>query len=132
MSKLGCVCGHTIVDQNDNLPNKAKFIRDQDTEKFMNYSNDIASFIEAIKDGRRDAWIKEYFSEIYPTKIDNSSVIFDIFSVHERNVSSDIYQCENCGRIKIQIKDTNQYSSFIPEDDRYKNIFVGLHQNNGA
>lgn len=30
MSKLGCVCGHVIVDQTDQIPYKASFITDVD------------------------------------------------------------------------------------------------------
>jgi len=99
---------------------------DQDLNKYWDYSIDIAAFIDAIQTGRRDSWIKEYFSDTYPTHINNSSVIFDIVSFHERDLSGDIYQCENCGRIKIQLDDTNVYSSFQPEDERYKGLFKGI------
>ena len=127
MSKLGCVCGNTIIDQTDNISYKAQFLRDQDYEKYIDYSTDVAAFIESIQNGRREAWIREYFSQDYPTHIDNSSVIFDIVSSHERKMSSTIYQCENCGRIKFQVKDTDTFASFKPEDERYHNIFTGLY-----
>ena len=128
MSKLGCICGHTIVDQTDNIPYKAKFIRDQDQETFWKYADDIASFIDAIQSNRRDAWIKSYFSENYPPAIDNASIIFDIVSYHERGLAGELYQCENCGRVKIEVEDTNQFASFRPEDDRFQYIFQGIHK----
>ena len=78
MSKLGCICGHTIVDQTDNIPYKAYFIRDQDQESVSGYADAVAAFIDAIGKGKRDQWIKEYFTEIYPIDIPNSSVVFDI------------------------------------------------------
>ncbi|WP_336936948.1 hypothetical protein [Acinetobacter modestus] len=34
MSKLGCVCGHVIVDQIDQTPYKASFITDVDLFDF--------------------------------------------------------------------------------------------------
>lgn len=128
MSRLRCTCGHTIVDQADNIPYKAKFIRDKDRESFWDYSNDIAAFIDAIQAGQRDNWIREYFSPAYPTHISNSDVIFDIVSRHERRFESDIYQCEKCGRIKIQVVQTNSFASFKPEDDRFQSIFESIQE----
>ncbi|WP_241775545.1 hypothetical protein [Acinetobacter venetianus] len=34
MSKLGCVCGHVIVDQTNYIPYKASFITDVDLFDF--------------------------------------------------------------------------------------------------
>jgi hypothetical protein len=126
MAKLGCACGHMITDQTPNIPYKASFIRDQDSETFWKYADDIASFINAVKENRRDQWIKGHFSENYPVGISDSSIIFDIVSNHQRKLSGDIYQCEKCGRIKIQVKDTNVYSSFKPEAYSDDAIFRGL------
>jgi len=133
MSKLGCVCGHVITDQTDNIPYKAKFIRDQDFGEYSDkYTDDISSFIEAVKDGRRNEWVKNYFSETYPTSISDSSIVFDIISVQDRIFEGDVYQCENCGRIKVQIQDKNLYASFVPEDDNYKEIFKRFRTHNNA
>ena len=133
MSKLGCVCGHIITDQSDNISYKAKFIRDQDVEEYSDkYTDDIASFIEAIKNNRRDEWVRNYFPEPYPTNINNASIVFDIVSSQTSGFESDLYQCENCGRIKIQVQDKNLYASFLPEDDRYKNIFKKVERQNDA
>jgi hypothetical protein len=133
MSRLGCVCGHTITDQTDNISYKAKFIRDQDFEGYSGrYTNDIESFIEAIKNNRRDEWIRNYFSETYPTAISNSSIVFDIVSVQTSGFEGDLYQCENCGRVKIQVQDKNLYASFAPEDDRYKEIFKKFDRTGNA
>lgn len=124
MSKLGCVCGHIITDQTDNISYKANFLRDQDFDEYAGkYTDDIASFINAVKDGRRDEWVKKYFSETYPTNISDSSIVFDIVSRQNMIFEGDLYQCEKCGRIKIQVQDKNLYASFSPDDDRYKDIF---------
>jgi hypothetical protein len=124
MSKLGCVCGHVIRDQTDNVPHKAKFVRDQDFGDYSDkYMDDISAFIEAVKDGRRNEWIKKYFSETYPTNIDNSSIVFDIISAQNAVFEGYLYQCDNCGRIKVQVQDKNLYASFVPEDENYIGIF---------
>src|SRR4030095_15139643 len=134
MSKLGCVCGHVITDQTDKIPYKAKFIRDQDSEEYSHkYTDNLSSFIEAIKDGRRNEWVKNYFSETYPTNISDSSIVLDIVSRQDMIFESDLYQCDNCGRIKVQVQDKNLYASFIPEDDNYKTTFKRFRtQNNGS
>jgi hypothetical protein len=123
MSKLGCVCGHTIVDQTNDIPYKAKFIRDQDFESLIEYAGVVASFADAVKDGKRDEWILNYFKVAYSASISNADVIFDITSGYTRDFESEIFQCENCGRIKIQVRDTNSFASFMPEDDLHRNIF---------
>jgi len=133
MSKLGCTCGHIITDQTNDIPYKAKFIRDQDFEGYTEkYSDDIASFIDAVKEGTRDEWIKQYFTETYPTNLSNSSIVFDIISSQTRIFDGDLYQCENCGRIKVQVQDKNLFASFLPEDDRYKAIFEKFERQNDA
>jgi hypothetical protein len=123
MSKLGCVCGHIIRDQTDNIPYKARFIRDQDYEQFYAYAEDIASFIEAIKIGQRAQWIEKYFSDSYPINTPDSHIVNDIVMKHELSFEGDLYQCEKCGRVKIQVQNKNLFASFAPEDENFQNIF---------
>ncbi|MDF2188412.1 hypothetical protein [Paraflavitalea sp. CAU 1676] len=129
MSKLGCVCGHTIADTSDNISYKAVFYRDQDLNTLSDeYASDIDSFIEAIKNNRREDWIRAYFSDRYPVDLLNSSIIVDIISKCARPFESDIYQCEHCGRIKIQVQDKNRFTSFLPEDDHHRDIFKSFRK----
>lgn len=121
--KLSCECGHVIRDQTDNLPYKARFIRDQDDEVYHTYDEHIADFIDAIQAGKRAQWIKNHFSDIYPTDISNAAVVNDIITNYELNYEGDMYQCENCGRILIQVEDKNLYASFLPQDEKCLNIF---------
>ncbi len=123
MSKLGCVCGHVIRDNTTNIPYKAIFLRDQDWKSYTNYRDDIDSFLEALRNGSREKWISDYFSKSYPTDLSDSSIIDDIISNHQTEYEGDLYQCENCGRIKIQVQDKNLFASFIPEDDNFRDIF---------
>jgi len=123
MSKLGCVCGHVIRDNTMNIPYKAMFLRDQDWDSYTNYRVDIDSFLEAIKNGSREKWISDYFSKSYPTDLSNSTIIDDIISNHQTEYEGELYQCEKCGRIKIQVQDKNLFASFFPEDGNFRDIF---------
>jgi hypothetical protein len=129
MSKLGCICGYTIVDQSDSLQNKASFIRDQNYEAAENYSEDIDSFINSIKNNCRDKWTEEYFGVDIYKKLADSIVIQDIISRYRLKYESTIYQCQNCGRIKIQKGLTNLYVSFEIEDEQNMEIFKGITDN---
>ena len=129
MSKLGCICGNTIVDQSDNLDNKAYFIRDQDYEKSENYTEDIESFINAVKNDNREKWTEKYFgSEVYKN-LSSSIVIQDIISRYKLKYESTIYQCKKCGSIKVEIGTTNIFASFKIEDDQNIDILKGLTEN---
>ncbi|MEO8239126.1 MAG: hypothetical protein ABI576_13565 [Flavobacterium sp.] len=130
MSKLRCICGHTIVDQSDNLEYKAHFIRDQNYEAVENYSDDIDLFINSIKNNNRDKWTEEYFGIDVYKKLSDSIVIRDIISRYKLKYESEIYQCKNCGRIKIQKGLTNLYASFKIEDEQSMEIFNGITENN--
>lgn len=126
MSKLGCICGHIIVDQTDNISYKAQFIRNQDLDAKDNQVEDINNFINAIKSGERNKWLKNYFEvEIYEN-LPDSTVIGDIISKYNLKYENDIFLCEKCGRIKIQKGDENKFISFLPEDNKWIDIFKGL------
>jgi hypothetical protein len=124
MSKLGCVCGHVIRDQTDFIPYKARFVRDQDDENYHAYVDDVAAFIEAVKGNSRAQWIRRYFSDSYPIDIPNSHIVNDIITRYEVKFEGTLYQCENCGRIKIQVQDKNLFASFAPEGENCQNIFT--------
>ena len=47
----------------------------------------------------------------------------DIVGKYELEFEGDLYQCENCGRVKIQVKDKNLFTSFVPEDENFPNLF---------
>lgn len=126
MSKLGCVCGHLIVDQTDSISYKAHFIRDQDLDVMDNRNEDINSFINAIKNDERDKWLRNYFdSEIYQD-LPDSTVINDIILKYSLKYESEMFLCEKCGRLKIKKENENKFISFLPEDNQCLDIFKGL------
>jgi hypothetical protein len=76
VSKLLCHCGHVIVDQTDALPFKGALVRDQDAEAlWVRTAYVLASFVAAVRDGRRSAWLAEEMSPEYPQDIDDAGVI---------------------------------------------------------
>lgn len=117
MSKLGCECGSVIYDQTDFIPYKGSIIRDQDDERvYDGIAADVAAFIEAVAQGRRDEWIGGYFRRGYPP-VDDESVVADIIARHVLKRRLTVYQCTGCGRIKIQEGSrSNMFSSFSPDE----------------
>jgi hypothetical protein len=123
MSKIACLCGHIIVDQTDFLSYKGDIIPDVlEPSMFEKLSTIIDSLTDAIENGQREKWINENFSDPYPMDLQYSSMVHDLFLRYYINETKNIYQCENCGRILIQIGKSQQYSFFRPESDNWRNI----------
>ena len=126
MSKLGCKCGHVIVDQTDCLPYKGEIIPDKTFYDFFDKISDgIESLVEATKNGKRKEWIEQNFAAPpYPMDLTDAQMIGDIFSNFYNDLIKRIYQCENCGRIWIQVQNTNNYVPFLPETADWKDILT--------
>jgi hypothetical protein len=127
MSKIRCTCGHSIVDQTDNLPYKAYFFRDSDHDSYYDYTDEIGSFIESIKNNKREEWITNYFPGPYPTDEPDAFVIADIITFKQRKFISEMYQCENCGRVLIQKGSENIFPVFKPEDEHYEALLDSIN-----
>src|SRR5438045_1650526 len=98
MSKLGCVCGHIVVDQTDDLPYKGQILRDQHQNVLWDQVLEgLDALVTAIIADRRDEWISRHFTEAYPHDLDNKSLMSDF--IHGLLVAHtlSIYQCEHCG-----------------------------------
>lgn len=117
MAKLGCLCGNTIVDQADNLSYKGYIIPDKKFEHISGICSElIDSLGEANRLDKKKEWINDTFGADYPTGLADSSMASDFLFSKFLDNSQYIYQCENCGRIAIQIGDTRQYQFFLPEN----------------
>ncbi len=127
MSKIRCKCGHSIVDQSNNLPYKAYFFRDSEDESYYDYIDEISGFIESIKNNTRDEWITNYFPGAYPLDEPDALVIADIITSKQRKFISEMYQCENCGRLLIQKGNENLFPVFKPEDENSKGLFNSIN-----
>lgn len=122
--KIQCKCGHIIVDQTDFLPYKGHILPDAELESFESVPAEIVDFMEAIRSDRRSEWIKNKFSDSYPTDLDDEAIIFDI--IQSGLITRHVFECEACGRILIEDnrnKDkTIGYQSFYPEEKDRKGL----------
>ena len=127
MAKLKCHCGHIIVDQSDNLPYKGYIISDTELESVSSVLTDaIDSLSTATQQSKRLEWIKGKFAvPPYPIDISDSAMIHDIISDLLVDKKQDIFECENCGRIAIEVGQTNHFKFYKPEHEDAKGILGG-------
>jgi hypothetical protein len=126
MSKFLCDCGHVIIDQTDNLSYKADFIPDQHQEYLYQHIPDaLAGLIKATQEGRRTDWIRQNFCDGYPIDLTDESLVADLIGRYYLNSLRQMYQCEQCGRLWVQIGKANKYASFLPEDETGRDILRG-------
>lgn len=127
MGKLACICGSTIVDQSNNLPYKGYIIPDTELDSTSEIlSNTIDSLSDATKQSKRLEWIKDKFAvPPYPTDLSDSSMVHDVISTLLIDKKQDIFECENCGRIAIQVGQTNHFKFYKPENNDSRGILSG-------
>jgi len=112
MSKLGCKCGHVIRDQTDDLAYKGTLIPDQEIFTFLNDSAErVAGFVKALLDGRREEWCGSYYRGF-----SDEDIILAVFRMEYFKRMRDVYQCENCGRLWLQVPGRKGFLSFSPDD----------------
>lgn len=139
MSKLGCRCGHTIVDQTDNIPYKAFIRTHEDTEQPIDLLTELlAQFVEAREHGtERDvlisffkshwrmqeagaaSWAERRIANGLPDML--FSLIWPFWNKHDR----DIYECESCGRLWVQVEG-NHFAPYLPETET-RSLLRSLH-----
>ncbi len=96
MSKFGCSCGHTIVDQTDYLPYKGFITKDQDCEKvYDGIIKSVIDFLTLSKNGEREKWLDKYFLLGYPRDLSDESVLWDHISSIKMNYEVDMNNAIN-------------------------------------
>lgn len=124
MSKLGCICGHVIVDQSDSLPYKATFFRGHDDQQLVDQiTRDTEDLAIAASADRLVAHIANSYPD--GSSITVTDFIADRISSAFAILASDMYECEGCGRIWLQKKGANTFVSFRPDDGNYNAILAG-------
>jgi hypothetical protein len=121
MSKMACLCGGVISDALCPCPTEGWILREQEQETFQEVvGKDVTAFFTAVRAGRRDAWIVQFFSPQYPTEVSDEGIITDIMSYHHRRFMLSIAECEKCGRLWVQRSPgENSYRSFAPDQGGY-------------
>lgn len=121
MSKLLCHCGHVIRDQTEDLPYKAEFIAHQDyyealVKGIVSY---VVRLMEAREAGQQDEFIFGSFPRtMYPADDVVASHLSDVITGRWITLDRDLYECEHCGRLWVQVKlDGSQFVSYVPESD---------------
>jgi hypothetical protein len=118
MSKFGCVCGHSMSDITDNLPYKASFLPDEDTNHALdNVMEEVASLIHARERGEQAEYLTEQALFLpNPTLRD---ILYHAFSHPTFEFGRTMYECERCGRIWMQaVPEKNEWVSYLPESAR--------------
>ena len=126
MSKMGCACGATLSDCVCPCPTEATVIGDQDLESFTkDFTSQVAHFLDAVRDGRRESWLADHFGPDYPTVLSDAEVISDILTWVQNTYVVSITECESCGRIHVQLSPgLNEYLSFAPDVPGYHRILA--------
>lgn len=121
MSKLGCICGHVIVDQTDSLPYKAELLRADREEVFYDRVEALfASMRIAMAEGRLSELLHEAYGSWLPVKEDVffieklSSLTGEFFTT--------MYECEACGRLWVQRPNDPHFISYSPDGGRPQRI----------
>lgn len=112
MSKLGCRCGHVIVDQTDQLPYRGSFISAVDED---NYFDEIEAILNSLQ--HFDSSSAQSYNQL----------IDKITSAYIQN-SRDIYECTQCGRVWMKTSN-NYFTPFRSESGKYEAILVAAPNN---
>ncbi len=123
MGKLRCKCGNIIIDQTDNLSYKADILPDTSFDEFLDdLESIIESFLESKEKDKKAEWIDTNFGKDYPRNLSNAQMIGDLITKCYVHLFKYAYQCTECGRVYIQIGNSDKYASFKPEEDNWKGI----------
>ena len=115
MLKFGCRCGYTISLVASPSPHEASLIFAPDFDKLSNKrAAAIDAFLEAVREGKRNEWITEFYG--WPQfGISDGSIIDDIIT-QEDVFSLSIVICPECGRLYRQRQHgVNEYECYLSE-----------------
>jgi hypothetical protein len=131
MSKLGCLCGHTIRDQTDFLPYKARILADEDTEKPREIlAAALVDCLNAQQEGRLREFLID-FNQRYAghtpetatnwvdhfVHLDNlREVLEHVLYPFWNNYDRAIFECDRCGRLWVELPNDN-FVSYTPETE---------------
>lgn len=128
MSRFACNYGKLISDNTDALPYKASMIADVNINPFFDWLQEATeSFVAAARDGKVDAWqlAQGYPQEYVDLRLSHGAILHD--HIHSRyiDITRDLYECTQCGRIHIERSANNRLANFAPEDGMYQRVLAG-------
>lgn len=118
MSRFGCQCGEVI--STSQYPNSVEgwLYGCEALEEFdQEIAKALSSFLAVKTQEERRRWLALFFSEDYPTDVEDSVIIADITSRLQSPYLRDVLECPSCGRLHIQVKPgENVWRTYQPED----------------
>ena len=125
MSKLLCSCGHVIVDQTDDLPYKARLVRDSDAGEFLEaVAAGAAGLADSVANGTVEQRVDTAFGSGYPRDLGTADMFSDFVTGEDLKIRRDVYQCEKCGRLYVEEgPGTNTFFGFSPDEGTPKAVF---------
>jgi hypothetical protein len=126
VSKFGCTCGHSIIDQTDYLPYKGQVLKDQDNEAFFASTADaLVEFMAGVRSGDLAEWHRKWPFLSGKTDV---KVAWSLLGWFWRKFAIDVYECEQCGRLWVQEgTESERFVPFIPEDASAARILPSEH-----
>lgn len=118
MSKLGCTCGYTIRDNTDEIPYKALCYADEDTPVYFNeVIETVGDLLLAYKqEAKERPLLASSDSHESSDRRHITRQIVQILSYYHGGHRRDLFECENCGRLWLQVNPReNTYVSYLPE-----------------
>lgn len=111
MALYTCACGHHWSDITSQFDGYICWTHNGAEDALV---RDLWSFAKACQSERREAWLADYFSNIYPQDTDDESVASDIFGLvlHEFRVA--VFKCPACGRLMVNDAD-DQWRGYAPD-----------------
>jgi hypothetical protein len=141
MSHFGCTCGHSIHDQTDFLPYKARIRADEDTEKPIELLADtLSQHWEARQHGQEAEFIRqvelsrgetEGYAELIVNHLHgkpSSEVLCHFIYSFWNKYDCTLYECEECGRLWVETE-RNRFASYLPETDT-RHVLWSRHNHN--
>ena len=131
MGKLSCTCGHLIIDQSDSLPHKGWILKDTDHDTVYNsIADECEMFVNAVVDGKRDAWLQQYFRGANTRDASHSDVFFHFVSALLRKHLREMFECSECGRLWVQKPGCiNEFVPFQPDSGQLEHVLRASPEN---
>lgn len=123
MSKIGCVCGHTIRDQTDQIPYKASLLQDIHESDYWEWVEvEVQSYLEAAEKNDVGAWMK---SRGWPPTyaVGNGRVLRKILYARYVDLMKSVFECESCGRLLVEGQ-ANEFQHYSPDTQKFNAVLA--------
>ena len=131
MSRFGCICGHVIRDQTDNLPYKAEIYAHQDWHAIWDYWEKYLLPLMRAGQNESQTFVDPAFPSERLTASELKDRIWSYLLAPRTTWARTVYECDQCGRIWIEPDpDKNAYVSYLPETEK-RGVLRGKAQLDG-